>query len=248
MGLLSEAIWLGKWIKLHYCQCMNLLKSFPLFQLFFFNRKRANNNEKPAIRRASNYSIFKRLLNLSLVIIGVIICIKLWMVHNKQEDLWYQQQASQLGRSMAQLGAQAISQAVVENNEALLTQQISFLINDPYVTGVAVFNQKGQKLQQQDPQSNIVTRYLQSDAQALTFIQEIQSDDKQIVGYLRLVLDEEKLMQFHFDYQQQMIEQFELLLVLAAIAGGIITRAFYTIRYRQYRRKLKEELINSDVV
>ena len=55
-------------------------------------------------------------------------------------------------------------------------------------------------------------------------------------------------MQFHFDYQQQMIEKFEVLLLLAALAGGIITRAFYTIRYRQYRRKLKEDSNSADII
>lgn len=218
--------------------------SFPLFSL---NREKAATTGLPATARASNFSIFKRLLNLSLLVISAVICIKLWLVHNQQEENWYQQQANQLGRSLAMLSAQMLVQGVAQQDDNLLSQQIGYLANDAHVLAVSVFNRKGQVLQQQDNQAAIVTRYLNAETPPLTFIQEIRSVNNDHIGYLRIVLDETKLMQFHFDYQQQIIQQFELLLLLAAVAGGIVTRAFYTIRYRQYRRELREELNNGKV-
>lgn len=227
---------------------MNLPKSPFHLPLFSFLIEKNTDTDKPIVGPASNFSIFKRLLNLSLVVIGLTICINLWLAHNKQEKQWYQQQANQLGRSLAVLSAQAIADGITSQDEQIISQQINFLMSDQYVLGVSIYTHKGQLLQQQDTIPTIVERYIDSNENPLTFIQEIRSSDGELLGFLRIIIDEKKVMQFHFDYQQQMIEQFEVLLLLAAIAGGIITRAFYTIRYRQYRRKLKEGLNSLDIL
>jgi membrane protein len=227
---------------------MNLPKTSFNFQLFSLNRERNTDTHYLHTWRASNFSIFKRLLNLSLVIIGVIICSKLWLVHNKQQSLWYHQQANQLGRSLAQLSAQTMVKGIIEQDEQSIVQQISYLTNNDYVLGVALYNQKGQLIQQVNAEKLISDGDRESTEPTLTFIQEVRSDKNDIIGYLRVLLDETKVMQFHFDYQQQMIEIFEVLLLLAALAGGIVTRAFYTIRYRQYRRRLKEDSNSSDIL
>tara|TARA_R110002167_G_scaffold31464_38_gene103403 strand:+ start:335 stop:1018 length:684 start_codon:yes stop_codon:yes gene_type:complete len=227
---------------------MNLPKTSFNLQLFSFNRERNTDAHYLHNWRASNFSIFKRLLNLSLVIIGVVICSKLWLAHNKQESLWYHQQANQLGRSLAKLSAQTMVKGIIEQDEQNLVQQISFLTNNDYVLGAALYNQKGQLIQQENAQKVISVDDQKSTEPTLTFIQEVRSDQNDIIGYLRVLLDESKVMQFHFDYQQQMIEKFEVLLLLAALTGGIVTRAFYTIRYRQYRRRLKEDSNSGDIL
>jgi membrane protein len=227
---------------------MNFPKTPFNIPLFALNREQNTDANYLNTWRASNFSIFKRLLNLSLVIIGVIICSKLWLVHNTQEALWYHQQANQLGRSLAKLSAQTMVKGITEQDEQSLIQQISFLTNNDYVLGVALYNQKGQLIQQENAESVIFVGDQKLTKPTLTFIQEVRSDKNDIIGYLRVLLDETKVMQFHFDYQQQMIEKFEVLLLLAALAGGIVTRAFYTIRYRQYRRKLKEDSNSADIV
>ncbi|MDP5028939.1 MAG: hypothetical protein NWQ54_17155 [Paraglaciecola sp.] len=227
---------------------MNIPKASSLFQLVYSNEETSQAVKKPYVSRASNFSIFKRLLNLSLVIIGVIICINLWLVHHKQQADWYHQQANQLGRSLTVLSAHAMAVNISEQDDNGLNLQIAALMQDPYIEGVAVYNFKGQLLQQQGSESNIVLRFRDPSSQALIFVQEIRATNNAVIGYLRTILSEKKVMQFHFDYQQQLIEQFEVLVLLAAVAGGILTRAFYTIRYRQYRRKLKEKLHSSDIL
>lgn len=219
---------------------MNFPKTPFNIPLFALNREQNTDANYLNTWRASNFSIFKRLFNLSLVIVGVIICSKLWLVHNKQENLWYHQQANQLGRSLATLSAQMMVRGIVEHDEQSLSQQLLFLVKDDYVIGVALYNHKGQLLLQENVSTLTPNGYQQSATPLLTFVQEVRANNNNIVGYLRILLDETKVMQFHFDYQQQMIEKFEVLLLLAALAGGIVTRAFYTIRYRQYRRKLRE--------
>jgi membrane protein len=247
-GISTRIICLGKPSKLHYCQSMNPQKSTTPFAFFPLNRERDTITTKPNVGRVSIFSIFKRLLNLGLVVIGMLICANLWIIHSKQQEIWYHQQANQLGRSLATLSAQALVQSVIDKDDKFIAHYLHILVNDPNILGVAVYNQKGQLVQQQDTESPIIKRYLDSETAPLTFIQEMRTSDNEVVGYLRIELDEAKIMQFHFEYQQQSIEQVEVLLLLAAIAGGIITRAFYTIRYRQYRRQLKEQLNSSNIV
>ena len=191
--------------------------------------------------RPSNFSIIKRLLNLAIVIGGVVLCINLWVSHNQQAETWYQQQASQLGRSLTKLSAQTLMNGLASNDKAFIVEQLSHLANDPYVSGVALYNQKGQLIEERDNDVSLLARYQLNPAVPLVFIQDIRNSDNDIMGYLRIVLDESKVMQFHFDYQQQVLQQLEVLLVLAAILGFIICRAFYTFRYRQYRKPAQSE-------
>jgi membrane protein len=191
--------------------------------------------------RPSNFSIIKRLLNLGLVIIGVVICVHLWLAHTEQAETWYQQQANQLGRSLGKLAAQTLASPLQAEDTANISQQLSYLFSDPYVSGVALYNQKGQLIEEQDANITIIARYKVDPAIPLVFIQDIRNQEKDIIGYLRIVLDESRVMQYHFDYQQQLLQQFEVLLVLAAIIGFIICRAFYTFRYRQYRNPTNPE-------
>lgn len=191
----------------------------------------------PSTERPSNYSIIKRLLNLALVIVGVIICFNVWLNHANQSRIWYQQQASQLGRSLTHLSSQLLTKALINDDKEQIQAHLNFLKQDSYVTGVALYNQKGQLIQDKDNQVSMVARMKMSSSQSLIFIQNIVSENGEIIGYLRLILDEKKVMQFHFDYQNELLQQIEVLLLLAALVGLLLTRAFYTFRYRKYRKK-----------
>ena len=185
--------------------------------------------------RPSNFSIIKRLANLVLVIFGVSICVHLWLAHTEQAEVWYHQQANQLGRSLSKLAAHTMATPLLTQDSKNISEQIHFLASDPYVSGVALYNQKGQLIEELDANITIIARYKIEPSIPLVFIQDIRNEQNDVLGYLRIVLDENKVMQYHFDYQQQMLQQLEVLLILAGIIGFIICRVFYTFRYRQYR-------------
>jgi membrane protein len=213
--------YLGKKKQIFYCSPMNLSKA--TFSL-------------PQLDRPSNYSIIKRLVNLALVTVGIVICVNLWLAHSRQAQQWYQVQANQLGQSLSQLSAQLLRQALMDDNKSLLAEHLTYLRQDANVLAVALYNQKGQLIEEQDDKLSILARVQQENQPSLVFIQAIRAENK-VIGYLRLVLDEEKVMQHHRTYQQQLFEQVEVLMALAALVGLILTRAFYTLRYRQYRQK-----------
>ena len=191
--------------------------------------------------RPSNFSIIKRLLNLAIFIGVAVLCVNLWLTHNQQAETWYKQQASQLGTSLAKLSAQTLMNGIINNDTSFIAQQLSHLANDPHINGVALYDQKGQLIEEQDNNVTLVARYQVDSTVPLVFIQDIRNSQGEIIGYLRIVLDETKVMQYHFDYQQQLFMQLEVLLVLAALLGFIICRAFYIFRYRQYRKPLPSQ-------
>ena len=98
----------------------------------------------PVLQVPSNYSIIKRLVNLALAVVAIIICINLWLLSAEQARNWHDKQANQLGRSLSILATQMLTSSMINKDNETISQQLDFLVNDPHVSGVALYNQKGQ--------------------------------------------------------------------------------------------------------
>jgi membrane protein len=85
----------------------------------------------------------------------------------------------------------------------------------------------------------VVTAYKSNKISPLVFIQNI-THNQQIIGYLSIILKEREVMAYHSEYQKQLNKQVQMLMILAAIAGILVTRAFYKVRYRQLIRSSKQ--------
>jgi membrane protein len=190
-------------------------------------------NQKP-----SRYSIFKRIVNLVLVVVGCIACINLWLVGSEQSLNWHAKQVNQLGISLSSLSSNILISTILENNTEKLSQQIDYIAADPHVAGVTLFDNKGRILADNVSTFSVVDAYKANVISPLVFVQNI-SHDKQTIGYLSIILKEKKVMAYHSEYQKQLNKQVQMLMILAAIAGILTTRAFYKVRYRQLIRSSK---------
>jgi membrane protein len=179
----------------------------------------------------STYSIYKRIANLLLAVIAVAICTNLWLLSSEQAQNWHDKQANQLGRSLTQQGARGIALAVMNKDEAQIEFQLQSLIQDPHVDSAAVFNHRGQMIESTEGDLSLLTNYRMRDNMPLVFVEEV-AHEAQIQGYLRLLLKEEQVMQYHSEYQRQILEQILVLMMLAGAAGILIARVFYKFRYR----------------
>lgn len=184
----------------------------------------------------STYSIFKRIVNLALVVAAVAICVNLWLLSTEQAQNWHAKQANQLGRSLSNQGALALAPAVADSDEQSITAYLDNLTTDPHVKSAAVFGQRGQIINSTQANLSLLTNYQMREKMPMVFVQEVVVED-QIKGYLRILLNEEKVMQYHDEYQAQLFEQTIVLMLLAGVAGLLITRAFYKFRYRHYQPK-----------
>ncbi len=183
-------------------------------------------------QRPSRYSIFKRIANLILAVVGSIACINLWLISSEQSLNWHSKQADQLGVSLSSLSGNILISSLLKNDLDELSQQLNFIAADPHVAGVTLFDKKGRVLSDNNATLSVVDAYKANIISPLVFVQNILHD-QQVIGYLSIILKEKKVMAYHSEYQKQLNQQVQMLMILAAIAGILITRAFYKVRYRQ---------------
>ncbi|MFT6344095.1 MAG: membrane protein [Paraglaciecola sp.] len=190
-------------------------------------------------QRPSRYSIFKRIANLILAVVGSIACINLWLISSEQSLNWHSKQADQLGVSLSSLSGNILISSLLKNDLDELSQQLNFIAADPHVAGVTLFDNKGRVLSDNNATLSVVDAYKANIISPLVFVQNILHD-QQVIGYLSIILKEKKVMAYHSEYQKQLNQQVQMLMILAAIAGILITRAFYKVRYRQLIRSSKQ--------
>lgn len=194
----------------------------------------------PTIQMPSSYSIFKRIANLVLLIVAITICINLWLINSEQAANWHKNQTNQLGRSLSLLAANVLTQPLMAKDSQAMDRQLAFLAVDPHVTGVALYNVKGQLIDERKNAGSVLARYQLEQQMPLIFIEEIRFEGQKR-GYVRLMLSEQKVMEYHGQYQQQIFQQLQVLMLLAAAGGLLLTRAWYKFRYRHFIKTVQSE-------
>jgi membrane protein len=190
-------------------------------------------------QQPSRYSIFKRIANLVLAVVGCIACINLWLVSSEQSLNWHSKQANQLGISLSSLSGKILISSLLQNDSKALKQQLGYIVSDPHVAGVSLFDNKGRILADNNVALSVISAYKSKGISPLVFVQNI-THNEQTIGFLSIVLKEKEVMAYHSEYQKQLNQQLQMLMILAAIAGILFTRAFYKFRYRQLIRSSKQ--------
>ncbi|GAB5381728.1 MAG: hypothetical protein Alis3KO_22190 [Aliiglaciecola sp.] len=186
-----------------------------------------------ANKRHSNYSIFKRVANLTLVVVAAAICVNLWLLNTGQANDWRNKQSTQLGRSIASYAATVIANDVEQRNFKAISAHLKLIANDPHIFGVSVYSEKGVIIESNEQNKSVLANFILNDQAPLVFVEEIQGENG-IIGYLRLLLDTSQVMLYHDDYQTQLYKQLLALMMLAGLAGLLVARAYYKIRFRHY--------------
>ncbi|MEH6712676.1 hypothetical protein [Paraglaciecola polaris] len=182
----------------------------------------------------SRYSIFKRIINLVIVIVMLLLFVNLWFVDNENAQNWRNKESTQLGNSIGLISSEILAQPIINNDKQRISQVLDILLKDPHIEAVAVYDQYGQKIEELGIEQPIVKQYHEAkSAVPLVFVQDIRVD-KQIYGYVRLLLNEQSVMVWHSEYQAQLRKQTQVLGLLAALGALLLTRIFYKVRYRHY--------------
>ena len=212
-----------------------------------------------AVKTHSTYTVYKRIANLVLILIGFAISVNLWLVSKQQAQDWYSTQAQQLGRSLTQQKALDLVASVSSKDTAAIETALSQVLTDKHVVAGAVYDFRGRRLASQGFEGDFLSSLRADRNTRIIFVADITrsqvvdsgledqsttESQKQVVGYIKLQLSETAVMAHHNQYQQQLTNQRLIFMLLAALGALYVTRAFYKLRFRIQRRlRAKQRLM-----
>jgi uncharacterized membrane protein affecting hemolysin expression len=176
-----------------------------------------------------NYSIFKRISSLIVLILCVVIGVNLYFMHSQNAAKWYQVESEQLGRSLTLQAAKLIAAPLAKKDQEMLDLYVSVVNKGMFVKGAVLFDELGVRYAQQDDRLSVVDMLKQSDIEPLVFVEDIVFEGN-IIGYIKLVLDKQAITEHHRNFNKNQLTQSILMIVLSFVAAALATRLFYKLR------------------
>ncbi|MFT4652403.1 MAG: putative membrane protein affecting hemolysin expression [Patiriisocius sp.] len=176
-----------------------------------------------------NYSIFKRISSLIVLILCVVIGVNLYFMHSQNAAKWYQVESEQLGRSLTLQAAKLIAAPLAKKDQEMLDHYVSVVNKGMFVKGAVLFDELGVRYAQQDDRLSVVDMLKQSDIEPLVFVEDIVFEGN-IIGYIKLVLDKQAITEHHRNFNKNQLTQSILMIVLSFVAAALATRLFYKLR------------------
>jgi membrane protein len=175
--------------------------------------------------------VIKRISNAILAVLIIIIAVNLWLMHNKNAQQWYSYESEQLGRSLATQAARMLAGPLVNDDREAIDSYVQNIEVDSFIKGTALYDNKGRTIKSFDNDYSVVQQFRIEETKPLIFIQDIIHNDE-VVGYLKLILDREAIIQHHQSFNKTQLMQTVLIICLTAVCAMLLTRLFYKIRNR----------------
>lgn len=177
------------------------------------------------------YYLLRTLQISSLVVICSVIAYQFISLRNTSDRIRYQQ-TERFSYSITNLAASQASRYISQQKNKDLQLLIKELTNDPIVRDVTIYDQFGKIIFQSKEAIplpvllNIETTDDKRSQGIIPHIAELYKDDKKI-GYIRISLEQEKILSLINDYQENSFSTMLLLFVLSFLVGTIIMALFF---------------------
>lgn len=185
-----------------------------------------------------NYSIFKRLSTLILLILCVFIAVNIYLMHTYNAQSWYQQEGEQLGRNLTQQAARLVAAPLASGDEELLDHYVSVVNQGGFVKAAVLFHDTGVPYAGQNNPQGILQLLQNNDEKVIVFVEDIEFEGN-IIGYVKLVLDHQAIVDHHQSFNQSQLKQTILMIVLSIIVASLATRMFYKARENYIVKKMQ---------
>ena len=166
-----------------------------------------------------------------LLAILVLIMLQLNELRMNSNDV-RNQQTEMFSSSLTNLAAAEASRYFLQEKEKELQLLINELSNDPMVRDATIYDHLGKVLYQSDEPLSLpsllkIDNTSSTDVKGIIpYIAELYKEDEKI-GYIRISLQQDHILDIIFNYQTQSLEVLILLLSLSFLAGGIIVALFF---------------------
>ncbi|MFT6924900.1 MAG: membrane protein [Psychromonas sp.] len=177
------------------------------------------------------YYLLRTLQISSLVIICSVIAYQFISLRNTSDGIRYQQ-TERFAYSLTNLAASEASRYLSQQKDKDLQLLIKELRHDPIVRDVTIYDQFGKVIFQSKDAIPLplLLKIESSDKQRsqgiIPHIAELYKDNEKI-GYIRISLEQEKILSLINDYQEKSFSTMLLLFVLSFLVGTIIMALFF---------------------
>lgn len=193
---------------------------------------------------ANKIFLIKRTLQF-LAVAGLVSAISVQFIKlQKQSDSVRYQQTEKFSYSLTNLAAAEASRYLAKNQQTELKYLIDDLIKDPIVRDATIYDKFGQIIYQSKdilPLSALLKfgNISSEESEGVTpYIAELYSEQTKI-GYIRVTLEQAKMLNILQDYQNSGLSIIILLILLAFVSGSLLTTFFY-----RRTRKVYKQLVN----
>ena len=180
-------------------------------------------------KKPAKFSMLKRISNFVLAVCVLIIAVNLWLMYTKNAYELYSLESEQLGRSLAAQAARMLSSPMQSGDEQSIESYVDTIETDSFVKGTSLYDQHGKTIKSFDDDYSILEQFRVLNEPPLIFVEDIVHDGKTI-GYVKLVLDRDSIIQHHRAFTKSQLIQTALIMFLTAVCAIILTRLFYKVR------------------
>lgn len=184
---------------------------------------------------------------LQIALVGSLVCVIIYQLislQNESNAVRYQQ-TDKFSYSLTNLAAAEASRHLTQQNTIDLQLLVDDLSNDPIVRDATIYDHLGKIIYQSKnvlPLTillNIGGDYEQQSAGLIPYIAELYQD-KTKIGYIRVTIEQDKILSLIQDYQDRGFSILCLLILLAFIIGAILMAMFYKTAERMYQSTMAE--------
>jgi membrane protein len=177
------------------------------------------------------YYLLRTLQISSLLIICSIIAYQFISLRNTSDGIRYQQ-TERFSYSLTNLAASEASRYLSQQKNKDLQLLINELTDDPIVRDVTIYDQFGKIIFQSKnalPLPILLNIASSDDKRSQGIIPQIAElyKNNEKIGYIRISLEQEKILSLINDYQEKIFSTMLLLFVLSFLAGTIVMALFF---------------------
>jgi len=190
------------------------------------------------------YYLLRTLQITGLVIVCIIIAYQFTLLKETSNQIGYQQ-TERFSYSLTNLAAAEAARYLSQKKTNDLQLLINDLNHDPIVRDATIYDNLGQILYQSEDvlALPILLKIAQPDNPkadgVIPYIAELYNETEKI-GYIRITLEQDKILGLIHDYQQKSLSIMLQILILAFVAGTIIMALFFRRLEAAYYHIVKE--------
>lgn len=181
----------------------------------------------------SGYKMIKRLMHTFMFVVFVSLVTYAFYLIQHTTYAWQYKPAEHFADSLSSQYRQLMQVALADKATERVNSLLNALIADPYVVDARLFDKNGLTIAPDKLPTTMLEYVAREDLAILTRVVALNVNEE-LVGYLRILVNQNALSAFPQSTQQQWQKVSLLLLLAGLIVGGYVTRLFYKLRARHF--------------